>query len=66
MDVAGDVFVASFSAVLFPCGFFDGIWDLIGSVSGGCPTYSFMIFDLNVFIKRKAIHERVGRKILRN
>ena len=29
----------SLCAVLFPMRVFDGTWDLIGSVSGGFPTY---------------------------
>ena len=32
--------VASFVLSFFPLGVLDGIWDLVGSVSKGCLTYS--------------------------
>ena len=34
--------MVSFCAVLFPRDVLDGIWDLIGSVSEGFPTYFYL------------------------
>ena len=53
-------------AVFSPLDVLDGIWDLIGSVSEGFPTY-FCILHSEIFIIFAYFNlERVGRKTLRN